>query len=216
MTQHEITQLVCRVRDVASSVLGLGSGLSGLPAALIMSLMPACLERAKARAGAGWEVQGKGSKDEPSCVRASGLIQPTSGLHHFKASFLECPQRLNSIYFPADFTVTKVVPNFTYFPTGPWRCSRKVLFPRGEDSEQCDCHWLTSHLLFILSPLGASNQPLKHVSVRFPQRMGWPYSELSPVTGTTKTPSPNLSAGAGNRASPILCFQTCSFRWQLL
>lgn len=123
-----------------------------------------------------------------------GLIQLTPDFHHFKASLLECPQHLKSIYFPADFSVTKVAPDSTYFPTSPWQWLYESCVFMGENSEQCDCHWLTSHLLFILFPLGASNQSLEHVSVRFPQRMGWPYSELSPVTRTTKTSAPNLSA----------------------
>lgn len=46
---------MCGVRDVSPSVLGTGL-LSLLPVALIMSLMPACLEWAKVRA----EMRGDG------------------------------------------------------------------------------------------------------------------------------------------------------------
>lgn len=127
---------------------------------------------------------GKASKDEFLFMRKSvGLIQPTCGHHHFKAAFLECPQRLKPIYFPADFTVIKVAPDFMCLPTGPspgdgfW----KVLFAQRESSGQRDCRWGTSHPLFIPSPLGASSQPCAHISARFPGRMGWPCSELSPV-----------------------------------
>lgn len=58
----------------------LGNGfLSLLPVALMMSLMPACLETAKARAGVGWEVLGKVPKDESLFMRKPvDLIQPTS------------------------------------------------------------------------------------------------------------------------------------------
>lgn len=57
----------------------LGKGfLSLLPVALTMSLMPACLEMAKARAGVGWEVLGKAPKDESLFMRKPvDLIQPT-------------------------------------------------------------------------------------------------------------------------------------------
>lgn len=72
--------IVCRDRDRAPSMLGTWLQ-SLLPTALIISLIPAYLERAKAKAGVGWEGLGKAPKDESSFMRKPvGLIQPTSGL----------------------------------------------------------------------------------------------------------------------------------------
>ena len=137
-----------------------------------------------------------------------GLFQPTSGLHHFKASFLECPQRMESIYFPSWFYSRKAY-SWLYLCShqplarGPWK-----LFPRGEHSERCGFPWLTSHPWPILFPPGnRPTSPCVHVSARFPERMGWSNSELSPVTGKTKARSPTSHAVHWEQGQPVLCVQ---------
>lgn len=70
----------------------------------------------------GWEALGKAPEvQSPFMRKPVGLSQLISDCHGFKASLLESPQRLKSIYFPADFSVTKVAPDSTYFPTGLWQ-----------------------------------------------------------------------------------------------
>ena len=75
-SQCKVTQLVCGVGDLGPKHARDWT-LVTPPAALIMNLMPACLERANARAGVDREALGKGTKDEPSFMRMPvGRVQP--------------------------------------------------------------------------------------------------------------------------------------------
>lgn len=115
--------------------------------------------------------------------------------------------RLSQLILP----VTKPTPDFTYVPTSPWRGVPGSCF-HGESTVNgvAALGLLPTHDPFFPSR-DPAKQPLRaRISTVPREDMGWSNSELSPVTGKTKTRSPTFHTAHWEQGQPILCFQEVS------
>lgn len=144
--------------------------------------------------------------------KSVGLIQPTCGHHHFKAAFLECPQRLKPIYFPVDFTVITVAPDFMYLPTGPSPgdgFGRFCLHSERAVGSVTAAGGLPTHYSFL--PLSGPRASPAHTYQQGSQG-GWAGPALNCHLfrdNKDRLPQP-LSQDAGNRASTFYVFNKFS------
>lgn len=122
--------------------------------------------------------------------------------------FLGKPPALEIHLLPQLVLLSQRFPILPLFPQASGRGSLEVLCPRGENREQGDCLWPTSHPLFILQPpVGLAHRPHTCTISQVPREHGHSHSELSPLPGKTKTLSPNLPPSMlGTGPAPFYVF----------